>query len=173
MTLTRHKTFLSYHHEDRDAVRRFIDTFDDTHDSLITRGIRGPDDLINSGDPDYVMGEIRRRYLTDSTVTVVLVGEHTWSRKFVDWEVQSSLRQPANGRPNGLLAVLLNPNATRGRLPGRVKLNRESGYSSFYRYPTRVSELAGWIDDAFDARVSRANLIVNPRERMRSDLPIR
>jgi hypothetical protein len=164
MPLTRHKTFLSYHHDDALAVQRFIDEFDETHDSFITRGIRAPEDLINSSDPDYVMSQIRRRFLADSTVTLVLIGKCTWARRFVDWEVQSSLRQPANGMPNGLVAILLDPSATSGRLPDRVKQNVDSGYASFKTYPPGPSTLGSWIEEAFQARLSSTALIRNPRD---------
>lgn len=125
----RRKCFVSYHAQDGDEVRDFIDDFDEGRDVLITRGITMPDDIIESDDPDYVMRQIRERFLQDSTVTIVLIGRCTWARKFVDWEVQASLRRRAQGPPpNGLLAILLDPAQTRGRLPDRVRLNTESGY---------------------------------------------
>jgi len=161
----RHKCFLSYHHADQAAVRSFIDTFDTNHDVFISRAIAMPDDVINSNNPDYIMSRIRDLYLSTSTVTIVLVGGCTWARKFVDWELQASLRQPAGGFPNGLMAVLLNKTATQGRLPDRVKLNYDSGYAKFYPYPSGPATLSGWIDDAFNARTALANLIRNPRDR--------
>ena len=96
----RHKCFLSYHHGDQAAVQEFIDKFDSTHNVFIARAISMPDDVINSDDSDYVMSRIRTLYLRDSTVTIVLAGACTWARKLVDWEVQASLRQPANALPN-------------------------------------------------------------------------
>jgi hypothetical protein len=165
MPLTRHKTFLSYHHDDSALVDKFIAEFDDTHDSFITRGIRAPEDLINSNDPDYVMGQIRSRFLADSTVTIALIGRCTWTRRFVDWEIQSSLRRPAVGSPNGLLAILLDRTADRGKLPDRVKRNVDSGYASFQKYPPGPSTLGSWIDAAYQARTLKASLIVNPRDR--------
>jgi molybdopterin biosynthesis enzyme len=33
--LTRHKCFISYHHDDEDEVEEFIEEFDNTHDLLI------------------------------------------------------------------------------------------------------------------------------------------
>ncbi|MBN1655077.1 MAG: TIR domain-containing protein [Deltaproteobacteria bacterium] len=42
--------------------------------------------------PDYVMRRIRDEHLRDSTVTIVMIGNCTWSRKYVDWELQASLR---------------------------------------------------------------------------------
>lgn len=87
----------------------------------------------------------------------------------VDWEVQASLRQPADGLPNGLLAILLGENATAGRLPDRVRLNTESGYSEFQTYPSRAGALSSWVDDAFKARTTKASLIVNPRDGRRNN----
>jgi hypothetical protein len=166
----RHKCFISYHHADQTAVKEFIDTFDTNHDVFIARDLTMPEDVVNSNDDEYVMRRIRALYIRDSTVTIVLVGACTWSRQFVDWEVQASLRQPADGLPNGLLAILLGKNATQGRLPARVRSNTDSGYSKFYSYPAGPNTLAGWIDEAFGARVTLASRIINPRARQKGNL---
>jgi hypothetical protein len=126
-----------------------------------------PEDVINSENPEYIMSQIRTRFLQDSSVTMLLVGKCTWSRRFVDWELQSSLRQPADGKPNGLLAVLLDPTATSEKLPERASINVLSGYAKFYKHPRSADSLEQWIEDAYQARASRANMIKNPRERMR------
>lgn len=170
--MPRRKVFISYHGDDRGAVQDFISRFDDVEDQFIFRGIAMPEDIINSDDPDYIMGQIRERFLGDSTVTLVLIGRCTWARKFVDWEVQASLRRRAAGPPpNGLLAVLLDPGATRGKLPERVKKNTDSGYAKFRSYPASGQQLAGWIEDAFEARTERAELIENPRARKVNNSP--
>jgi hypothetical protein len=82
LTTISHKCFLSYHHEDEVLVQQFIEEFDDRHDVFITRGIRAPEDIIDSDDTEYVMAQIRKRFLTDSTVTIVLIGKCTWARRF-------------------------------------------------------------------------------------------
>jgi hypothetical protein len=82
------------------------------------------------------MSEIRRKFLVHSTVTIVLVGRCTWARRFVDWEIQSSLRQPATGLPNGLLGILVDPNATTGTPPDRLRRNMDSGYAKWWKYPS-------------------------------------
>lgn len=157
----RHKCFISYHHADKKAVDEFCDKFDGT---FIRRGITMPEDIINSNDTDYVMRRIRELYLKDSTVTIVMIGKCTWARKFVDWEVQSSLRQSSSGpAPNGLVAIQLWSSYT--KLPHRVNLNVDSGYAKFYKYPSTQILLSSIIDEAFEARTSKANLIKNPRER--------
>ncbi len=168
----RHKCFVSHHGDDRSEVLDFIDDFDEGQNALITRSITMPDDVINSDDDDYVMRQIRERFLKDSSVTIVMIGECTWSRKFVDWEVQASLRRRSEGPPpNGLLAILLDPGATQGKLPDRVKLNWESGYAKFYPYPSSANQLASWIDAAFEAREEEAYLIENPRNRQPYNKP--
>lgn len=163
-TKIRRKCFLSYHKDDQQLVDNFIADFDDSRDLFIMRGIRAPEDLINSKDTDYVMSQIRKRFLADSTVTIVLIGSCTWARRFVDWEIQASLRQPADGLPNGLVAINLENGKSR-TLPDRLRLNVESGYSKFYKYPSSSSSFSTMIEEAFEARTSKANFIKNPRDR--------
>ncbi len=121
------------------------------------------DDIVQSNDTSYVMRRIRELYLKDSTVTLVLVGKCTWARKFVDWEVQASLRNPASGYPNGLLAVQLY--SSYKSLPQRVNLNVTSGYAKFFKYPTSTQNFENMVEEAWSARFNKQNLISNPRER--------
>jgi hypothetical protein len=158
----RRKCFISYHQQDLPQVDRFINRFGPRN--FIKRGITVPQDIINSNSTDYVLRRIRELYVRDSTVTIVLLGQCTWARKFVDWELQTSLRRPAQGLPNGLVGILLNEK-TRPKLPPRFELNRDSGYANYHYYPPNVATLEGWIEDAYQARVLRARLIRNPVER--------
>jgi hypothetical protein len=109
------------------------------------------------------MQRIRSLYLRDSTVTIVLIGKCTWARRFVDWEVQASLRNPADGYPNGVVAIQLWDSYK--TLPNRVRLNVNSGYSKFYAYPKSSASLENIINEAFDARFDKQNLIDNTRDR--------
>src|SRR3712207_3248878 len=71
----RHKCFISYHHADEEMVAHFVDTFDHQHDVFIRRRLgEEPGDLINSSNTEYVMRQIRERYLRDTTVTIVMLG---------------------------------------------------------------------------------------------------
>ena len=157
--MAKHKVFLSYNHTDKKAVDGFCDTFGNT---FIRRGMQMEDDIIDSTNTDYVMSEIRKRYLKDSTVTVVLIGKCTWSRRFVDWEIQSSLRRSASGLPNGLIAIQLWDSYK--NLPSRIEPNIDSGYSKFYAHPRSHIALWNMIDWAHNQR-SNEIVIVNPRER--------
>jgi hypothetical protein len=174
---TRHKCFLSYHSADADAVADFVASFGDVFIPKVI-GLSESDPLIGSKDTDYIMDRIREKYLTDSTVTIVLLGQCTWSRRFVDWEVYSSLRRGKVNRLNGLMAVNLPSIGTSdaSKLPSRVddNLPRTSGpdkYARWYRYPASSSQLKGWVQDAFDARTSRNGLINNTRARKINSSP--
>lgn len=156
----RHKCFISYHKDDQKAVDDFCEKFEG---SFIRRGISMPDDIINSNNTDYVMQRIRKLYLQESTVTIVLIGKCTWARRFVDWEAQASLRKPQDGHPNGLVAIQLWQSYT--QLPDRVQKNVDSGYAKFYKYPSSTSSLEKMVQEAFDARTDSADLIVNPKDR--------
>lgn len=155
-----HKCFLSYNAADKDAVDDFVSKFSG---SFIRRGLKMEDDIIDSNNTGYVMRRIRELYLKDSTVTIVLIGKCTWARRFVDWEVQASLRNPENGCPNGLVAIQLWESYK--TLPNRVQLNVDSGYSAFYKYPSSSKSLENIIDEAWDARLDKQNFIENPRDR--------
>ncbi|MCB9450125.1 MAG: TIR domain-containing protein [Anaerolineaceae bacterium] len=168
----RHKVFISYHHADQDEVDNFINTYDHDKDVFIARALgAGLDEtIIQSDDTDYVMRRIRELYLKDSTITIVLIGKCTWARRYVDWEIQSSLRSGETVIPNGLIGIVL-PSAGRSPIaPERLQLNlkgdkADEGYARWYWYPTKGSSLAAWIENAFQARTMRRNLIVNPRDR--------
>ena len=83
---TRHKCFVSYHVADIDEVETFINTFGS---EFIARsvGVTVEDDFVDSDDEEYVKRRIREKYLTDSSVTILLLGECTWARRFVDWAI--------------------------------------------------------------------------------------
>lgn len=167
---TRRKCFISYHHDDEDEVRQFIQTFDHDQDVLIARGIGASmaGDIINSDNDDYIKARIREKYLRDTTVTVVLVGKCTWARKFVDWEVAASLRNTSTASRSGLLAITLPSVADycHKQLPARVadNMDGEDGYARWWKYPTSASSLADCIETAHDARSTRARLVDNTRE---------
>lgn len=168
----RRKCFISYHKADEREVAKFIEDYGPTN--FIYRRVSEMDrNIVDSTDTDYVMRRIRELYLSDSTVTIVLVGRCTWARRYVDWEVASTLRNDPNYGRSGLMAITLPSmaaNASR-QLPPRVADNvkgakGDEGYARWWKYPTSTDQLEGYIEDAFDARTSRARLINNTRTRM-------
>lgn len=158
----RHKVFVSYHAADAVEVLEFIST---NTDVFIPRAIgmeEDGSDIIDSTDVEYIRRTIRSKFLKDSTVTLVAIGECTWARKFVDWEIYTSLRSDPN--PNGLLAVQLPSVAdTSPKLPSRLAGNWDgpngTSYAGYYVPPASQVNLRDWIQTAFDARTTRRNLI--------------
>jgi hypothetical protein len=72
---------------------------------LISNSVQEND--IGDGLITETVRQIRDEYLKDSTVTVVLIGQHTWQRKHVDWEIGSSIRDTDNNPRSGLFGLLL------------------------------------------------------------------
>lgn len=168
---TKHRVFISHYRGDRKEVDDFIKRFA-TQEKVFkpyVLGANNNDDFINSNNPDYVMSQIREKYLKDSTVTIVLIGSCTHSRRYVDWEIKSSIRR-GSYRPNGLIGIILPSQGNSAYLPPRLKDNwsKDSNcYASYYAYPKTSEQLASWIEDAYNARTKRADLIKNTQDMMK------
>jgi len=165
---TRHKCFVSYHVDDIDEVTTFLDKFGS---EFIPRsvGVTEEDDFVDSDDAEYIKRRIREKYLTDSTVTIVLLGECTWLRKFVDWEISSSLRNDTVNKRSGLLAIPLPSMNNTSTLPSRIKDNFVEGdtaesYALYKSYPTSAASLRSNIESAFSARTTKGSKVDNSRE---------
>lgn len=171
MPPVRRKCFISYHHADQELVNRFVRDFDHTHDTFIARGLgeEMPGDVIQSTDTDYVMRRIREKFLHDSTVTIVLMGRCTWARRYVDWEILSSLRRGQYAHPNGLLGIKL---PTFAGFPPRFEDNLSNNwpavdcYARHMEYPTSTASLVAEIEAAYQRRTTHDHLINNRRDRM-------
>ena len=165
----RRKVFLSFYQKDRSEVDRFINQFSDVFIPKAI-GVSYNEDLINSTDPEYVMTQIRKKYLGDSSVTIVMIGSCTHSRRYVDWEIKSSLRQ-GSYTPNGLIGILLPSTGTSAYLPPRLYENWNEDlkdcYARYHSYPTSASVLRSWIEDAYSARTSRSEFIKNSSNMMK------
>lgn len=176
MAVVRRKCFISYHHDDQAWVDRFVKTFDYAHNLFIARGLGQTmaQEIIDSTDTDYVMRRIRELYIGDSTVTLVMLGECTWARRYVDWEIQASLRAPLNGLPNGLLGIKLPSYSESTPFPERFNNNllspqkKAAGQDCYARhipYPQTPEALWAAIEEVFQRRNTHARLIENPRDR--------
>ena len=168
----RRKVFVSYCQRDRTEVESFVKRWTETEQVFIPKalGISDTDDFIDSDNPDYVMGQIRKLYLQDSSVTIVLLGTCTHSRRYVDWELKATLRQ-GEDLPNGLLGILLPSGGSGVHLPPRFQANWEQSEAKCYaRYrvpPSSADILRTWIEDAYQARTSRSQFISNSADMMK------
>lgn len=166
-TPVRHKCFVSFHTPDIDAVTEFVETYNDVFIPRVI-GVSDSDqfkDPVTSEDEEYIKSQIGAKYLSDSTVTILYVGRCAWARKYIDWELSSSLRNDPVNKRNGLLAITPADRSTNS-LPSRFADNftsDDSKYARYYYYPTGAASLRSWIEDAFQAREGRHQLIDNTR----------
>ena len=166
MSSIRRRCFVSYHHRDELEVRNFIARFDHAHNVFIARGIGSgmPGDVIISQDRDYIMRRVREQYMASTTVTIVLIGQSTWARKYVDWEIAATLRNNPTSLRSGLLGISLPSLATPAKIPPRLSDNLgENGYARWWSYPSSLDSLARCIEIAYEARENRGHLAKNDR----------
>ncbi|HWV46629.1 MAG TPA: TIR domain-containing protein, partial [Nitrospira sp.] len=93
----------------------------------------------------------------------------TWGRKFVDWEISSSLRNDSVNRRSGLLVIPLPSRKNSAHLPDRIKDNwvandEAASYAHYKSYPTRLTSFRADVEAAFQARASKGGLVDNSRE---------
>ena len=169
----KHRCFVSYHKVNSTAVKNFVEEFSDVLTAK-TVGVTDEDDFINSDDTEYVMRRIREKYLSNTTVTIVLTGECTKARKYVDWEIASSLRNdPVNGR-SGLLGINMKSVGGRRLAPIRLYDNYDSkdkagSYALYQTYPSTAQVLRNAIQMAFDRRETHTS--VNTRALFKNNRP--
>ena len=162
---TRRKVFISYHHtNDEDYKKEFERLFGHL---FINKSVQ--DGSINSDNStEYIKKLIQGSdYLRDASVCIVLVGTETYKRKHVDWEISGALDKKLSGY-SGLLGICLpnhkNYNSkkyTESIVPQRLVNNLKSGYAKFYDWTKNEELIKKWIEEAFDARTSKNNLIDN------------
>lgn len=101
------KCFISFKTEDRE-YKKYIQ--DNVKIDMIDKSL---DTAIDSEDEDHIMRKIRENHLSDSTVTIHLIGLHGSEnsgddeQKFIKRELQASLYRGQNNTKNGLLGVVL------------------------------------------------------------------
>lgn len=108
-----HRCFISFKKEDttyKDAIIKKLGSEKITGKAL--------DKWIDSEDIDYVMQVIRENYLSNTSVTLYLIGSHSSENEGLDWqgynkqnfmirELQATLYDRENSRRSGLLGIVL------------------------------------------------------------------
>lgn len=123
---TKHKVFISYHHRgDQGWFDRFTDLFAEHYEIFYDESLDG---RIRSDDPEYINRAIREDHIVGSSISIVLCGAETWKRKYVDWEIHSTLHHK-----HALMGIAL-PTAARGDgggiiVPGRLHENIQSRFA--------------------------------------------
>lgn len=157
----RHKVFISYFHEDDQEWKdRFVRMMGDR---IVDRSVNIGDIVGNSPPAEDNLRRIREQHISDATVTVVLVGSRTWQRKYVDWEINATLRDTNMNPRCGLLGILLptHPDYNRSSynprlIPPRLAYNcgGDDPYAKIYHWRGAQSadSVHDWVHLAFKRR---------------------
>jgi hypothetical protein len=103
----KHKCFISFKYEDRNFKDYLSNNL---HLEMIDKSLR---ERINSDNEEYIMKKIREEYLSDSTVTIFLIGEHCaennydQNQYFIKKELQASIFNGERNTKNGILGIVL------------------------------------------------------------------
>lgn len=166
MTKKTRNFFLSYHHAyDQNYVK---------HLRSLKQGMKVADyslkDDISSYTDEQIYKVIRNK-MRSCSVTIVLIGERTGHRKWIDWELWASLRAYRNSRdpkksfrPKGLLAIFLPTNTH--SIPKRLKANIDSGYAVSMRWKNLERDLESKINYAIWKRDNASHEIRNNIDRV-------
>lgn len=101
-----HRVFISFKTEDK-WYKNYIQN--NLGVDMIDKSLN---EEIDSENEDYIMRKIREDYLSDSTVTIFLIGSHSSEnegeeQKFIKRELQASLYDGKANSRNGILGIVL------------------------------------------------------------------
>lgn len=152
----KHKVFVSYHHENDEKYRNL---FENIFGSIYVSKSVDLGDIESNLKTDTIRRKIRDEFLRDSTVTVVLVGKETWKRKYVDWEISSSIRHTQYNPRSGLLGIILptHPNYEKDTfnphlIPPRLYDNTKCKFAKIYDWSKNSNSVEDWIHNAFNIK---------------------
>lgn len=165
MVIKRHKVFISYHHDEDQEYADSLREFYGSSKAIIDKSMY--EDLSHLQN-ETILKKIRREHLLDSTITVVLVGKYTWGRKWVDWEIYSSLRPYADRTVNGLVGVYL-PEHRKKHF--RLTDNINSNYALKIKWEDVETKFIDTVHKAWNRR-KKYDLIDNTRPLRQRNAPL-
>lgn len=167
-----HKVFISFHHANDESYKNELEKLAlQNKTEFISKAIQDGD-IDDNITTETIYQKIRDNYIADATVTIVLIGKDTWKRKYVDWEIASSIRDTKKNSRNGLIGILLPTCDTfceselkysttdrkvffcKNKIPPRLWDNFRAGYADIYSWEYAVKHLKEIIDKAFKRRTT-------------------
>ena len=156
----RHKVFVSYHHE---SDQRYADILRTAlAGDMVDKSVHEKDIDDRNLKTARIRQKIRDEFIAGATVTIVLIGSETYTRKHVDWEIGSSIRKTKKNPRCGLLGIILptHPDYRKLRrdriIPPRLAANLKGNdpYAQIYNWPKNDSliRIRKWIHKAFQRR---------------------
>jgi hypothetical protein len=161
--------FVSYHHE---RNQKYISKLRKVITQMKVSDYSLKDDIGHLTD-ETIYKKVREK-MRNCSVTVVLIGERTGHRKWIDWEIWASLRgytHPYDSyksfKPNGLLGIFLPVESH--SIPDRFQDNLDSGFAITMKWENFELEFENKVNQAYLKRTNMLDIIDNTRERMEED----
>ncbi|TKU16507.1 TIR domain-containing protein [Citrobacter sp. wls827] len=104
--MAKHNVFISYHHKNDQDFKEELLKLNEEHKIFIDQSVY-TGDIDETLDAQVIREKIRDEYLSDSTVTILLVGTETKNRKHIDWELYSSMYDGKINKKSGVLVINL------------------------------------------------------------------
>lgn len=161
--------FVSYHHE-RD--QKYISKLRNVITQMQVADYSLKDDIGHLTD-ETIYKKVRDK-MRSCSVTVVLIGERTGHRKWIDWEIWASLRgytHPYDSfksfKPNGLLGIFLPVDSH--SIPDRYKDNMDSDFAVSMKWENLERDFESKVNYAYWKRTNVEYKINNSRQRKAND----
>lgn len=171
-----HRTYISFKTEDKD-YKKYIQ--DHLEIDMIDHSL---DEAIDSEDLEYIMRVIRKEYLSDSTVTIFLIGERSnenlgeYEQRYIKRELQASLYHGQGNTQNGVLGIVLPSMYSKvycgsgvctncGKTHSYININNSSTIKEFsYNYYIPNDKCSWSEDDKFCVLVKWDDFIHEPEK---------
>ena len=101
-----HRVFISYHHDNDQWYKDYLSSIAEPFQVFVDESVE-IGDIDENCDDETIRQCIRDDFLKETTVTIVLVGTETKNRKFVDWEIWSSMYDGPVNKKSGILVIQL------------------------------------------------------------------
>lgn len=133
--MDRHKTFISFHCDDEWA-KTYLEQLNDYGDYFVNKSVQEGD--IDDDLPDEKIRQIiRDEFLRDTTVTVLLVGQKTKTRKFIDWEIHASMIDTTKNPKSGIVCINLPSAPQSNRAPSDREKHLVNPYATWTSFRSR------------------------------------
>ena len=141
-TFNRHKVFISCYYNKGGHYKRLLEDWNESADIFVNESVQ-EHEIHDSYTDETIRRIIRDYYIRDSTVTIVLCGPETRTRKFVDWELHATMYDTQKNPKGGILVISL-PSADNCEYtaPGDEYLVPDA-----YRY--RTGHCQDWLEEHF------------------------
>ena len=98
------RVFISYYHYDDEYYReKFEELFGELFQNISVK----PGEIDDENSDRYIYQLIRQNKISNTTVLLVLVGNRTYCRKHVDWEIYAALDPRVGEKRTGLVGIIL------------------------------------------------------------------